>query len=130
MAIEWIDREMQRWGKALRDGRGALGFPSQSAEVRAIEGSGAKDAADGFVPEDVARIERAVLAMDVDLQVVVKEFYMTGHSGEVVADRLSRKLKKKVSRQSLYQMIDRSHYFIDGYLFTGGDKKKLDLSGQ
>ena len=121
MAIGWIDDDLDKWGRYMGGRDSGMGFPTCSPEARAGEGTASKQVADGFVPIDVARMERAVLAMgkkDSDLSAVVKEFYMTGHTREVQAKRLSAKLDRNISRRTLCELVDRAHYFIDGYLIN------------
>ena len=116
MAIESVDVRLKKWGRFHRDTGSGLGFPSQSPESRMNEGgcSGGQ-CDDGYVPDDVQATEQAVLAMSKqfpELGAVVKEFYMTSHRSDVMAERLSRDLPFKVSRTKLFELVDRAHHCI------------------
>lgn len=115
MAIESTDIELKKWGKFFGDGGSRLGFPTSSPETKAIEGRGGRQCEDGYVPADIQATEDAVRAMTKkfpELGVVAKEFYMTGHSSDVMALRLTKRLGRNISRTKVFDLVDRVHHCV------------------
>lgn len=135
--IQWVDAELIKWGRYFRDNNNELGYPTSSVEKRMQEGGFGNDnkgrrAPDPYVPEDVELMEIIVRRLPTDIKIVVIEAYMTGGTREDQAQRLTIKLKRKVLRARLYEMIDYSHHHIAGFYTAMGliTNKSIDTSGQ
>ena len=118
--IKWIDIELTKWGDYMRESNG-LGYPSSSIEHRMQQGcfgGGSAEASDGYVPGDVERTEAAVLELPHDERAAISEAYATGGTRDQQARRLGMKLGRRVSRDRLNKLLDKSHTRLDG-IFIG-----------
>lgn len=119
--IEWVDVMLEQWGDFMRDSNN-LGYPSTSVEYRMRNGcfgGGSVQAADGFMPDNVARTEAAVLTLPHELQAAVSVVYATTRTTkEEYARRLTRRLGQRISRDRLNRMLDQSHSRLAG-VFDG-----------
>ena len=127
--VDWVHEGLFEWGEFVRDNKGALLYPSQSAEQGMAGGSGVVIEPD--MPDSVAMMEQAVLLLPDKLLVVVKSVYMNRLDNQVdQARRVSRELKldKPLSRQRLGEMVYQSHLVIAG-IYIGVElvgEKNLD----
>ena len=129
--IDWVHKGLFEWADFVRDNRQALGYPSQSAEQGMVGNGG--DVADGYMPDGVMVMERAVLCLPDEFQAAVKIRYMCKLDSQ--ADRarwLSRELDKPISRRRFGEMIYYSQLVIAG-VYAGldmGSEKSIDIAAQ
>ena len=114
--IKWVDVQMQVWGKAIADSD-VLGYPRMSVEAKMQNGclSAGSEACDGYLSEGVQKMEAAVLQLPDDLKVVARECYTNGHSRDVQAKIVARRINRRVGRRRLNEMLDQTHQRIAGF---------------
>ena len=108
--IEYINTQLNQWAIWLRSGRTRLGYPSQSAFVSVMGGAAGPQVS---LPDDEAlSMSKAVNALEPRLKETVVCFYV--HMSSCTANELARHLN--VSRDTVYERINRAHVQIMGYL--------------
>lgn len=117
--IDWVELEMTRWGECVRGGDGNLGYPGSSVEARMQDGqltqSTRKTPAMVYMPEDVERTEKIILAMPHELQAVAIVAYTTDGDRHEQAKILSRRLGRTISKRSFVEKINFLHHRYEAW---------------
>ena len=97
---DWVEGELDKWGRYMRD-NDSLTFPKCSPESKGPGVSTSKGG--GFMPEDIERMENAILHLPGDLRAVVVCCHVECRSAsrEYQARRLTEQLGRNVTRRRL-----------------------------
>lgn len=107
--IDHIEIRLLRWAEWVKKGHGVrLSYPSIATEVRAAFGASST----GDYSEDLMSeaTDKLIAKLPVDQKNLVCDWYLRGQPVKQLA------IRYRCTRQRLYEMLDRVHYYIDGAL--------------